>query len=1044
MRKSGGIGRTDQVMAASVLILLLTVTGFMIGRAGDRRDPMASLVIASTSLAYRPVAARLSGGFPYKSLRATRGTDDRAGSSTERWKLFAAADEVRARASVSRSVKNLHCLGVAYLLVGAHAEAVRTLEHAVMEDARAASVLDAIRESRDAVLLSDLSAAYYERSLTTEDARDRLSAVETSERAWRLSRSPEIAWNRALALEALGLPDDARAMWQEHLRRDSTSDWAREAAERLELLRIPTLSERWNTEERHFAAAVSASDTARLADAARRFPLETRTYLEETLLPEWGARVLKGDTTGAEQLLQAATAVASAHRMRSGEALLSDVVSTIRRSPASQVLARGHVAYGKGRAHHRANELAAARLDLQDAERLLASARSPMAHLATIFLASCAYYESDYDGALLLTSRVSEAVQSKPHFSARGLTHWISGISESSKGNVHAAVAHYEQASDAFSRLGETDNVLAITGLLATTHDTIGDGDGGWAFRIEALRMLRAVGSGSRRIAQTLFGAAVAAHRDGYVLASIVFLNRELAVTDDVNAADLRAFILARRSELERILGDTERASSDLQSAQVTAGRIRDDAVRTFTTTHPDFIRATLAAVSSREERISAIRTAYVFAAKTGNVYRQVELLLAEAREESAAGNISRAASMLDRVLQKIESERSRLPDLALREAHLEQRVSIYRELVKLSLQRRESNAAFGYAERSRARSVREAFEGSLELEDFQFESIRVRIPADTAMIYYVALEDRLLTWVISRSQATLKEIVCPAKDLPRASNARAAAILVAPWIEDVGNFTTLVIVPDDPLHNVAFASLRAGGQYLLERYRLVISPSAVLYLRCSERAREVATADAGGLLLISAGGAVAGGSFSALPRVKTEIAAIHAVSPRATVLQDPQVTKGDFFRNASVSRMVYFAGHGVANDAKPAYSALVLPHGSNGPAEYVYAHEIAAQRFSATGLVVLSACDSLRSGARAQNGISSIGRAFIAGGVPTVVGTLRAVDDDVAARVFGTFYARVSAGDDPATALRTAQLQALRQFGHRDWDAFYIAGGVA
>ena len=57
------------------------------------------------------------------------------------------------------------------------------------------------------------------------------------DRAWSMEQSPEIAWNRALARELLEQKQEAIAAWNEYLKLDSDSAWAREARGRIADLR---------------------------------------------------------------------------------------------------------------------------------------------------------------------------------------------------------------------------------------------------------------------------------------------------------------------------------------------------------------------------------------------------------------------------------------------------------------------------------------------------------------------------------------------------------------------------------------------------------------------------------------------------------------------------------------------------------------------------------------------------------------------------------------------------------------------------------------
>jgi tetratricopeptide (TPR) repeat protein len=61
--------------------------------------------------------------------------------------------------------------------------------------------------------------------------------LATANRALEIDRlMPEALFNRALALQMLGMADDARTAWQSYLTIDDRSGWADEARARLRIL----------------------------------------------------------------------------------------------------------------------------------------------------------------------------------------------------------------------------------------------------------------------------------------------------------------------------------------------------------------------------------------------------------------------------------------------------------------------------------------------------------------------------------------------------------------------------------------------------------------------------------------------------------------------------------------------------------------------------------------------------------------------------------------------------------------------------------------
>ena len=77
-------------------------------------------------------------------------------------------------------------------------------------------------------------------------------------------------------------------------------------------------------------------------------------------------------------------------------------------------------------------------------------------------------------------------------------------------------------------------------------------------------------------------------------------------------------------------------------------------------------------------------------------------------------------------------------------------------------------------------------------------------------------------------------------------------------------------------------------------------------------------------------------------------------------------------------------------------------------------------------GLVVLAACRSAAGPVSRTEGAFSLGRPFMAAGVPNVVGSLWDVDDEASRTFFVPFHRSLLAGADPARALQATQLSLL------------------
>ena len=185
----------------------------------------------------RSVLGRLTGGFPHAPLGApSAGGQDGRAAETDRVRLT--AGKIRESFGGRATPSELHTLGVSNLLAGRYDDAAQALLAASRE------------QPANAQYLSDVAAVQLERARLGLRPDDLPRALAAADRARRLDPSLREAWfNRALALSALSLRDQAKESWTEYLKRDSASPWSTEARSRLDELTRPTSAAAWTSME---------------------------------------------------------------------------------------------------------------------------------------------------------------------------------------------------------------------------------------------------------------------------------------------------------------------------------------------------------------------------------------------------------------------------------------------------------------------------------------------------------------------------------------------------------------------------------------------------------------------------------------------------------------------------------------------------------------------------------------------------------------------------------------------------------------------------
>lgn len=197
-----------------------------------REDGMA--LLANAAPEQRTIAGRIS-GFPYQPpAPVMRGSRFDPLQNPANASLLTAAAGVQRSVAARRTAANLHASGVANLLLGKDDAAIDTLHEALLRETEERTVTAAIDESDNVSLLNDLSAALSNRAINKRrPIPDAAEAVRCADRAWRIGHTPEAAWNRAVATEALNGRARAMVAWHDYLAIDETSPWAEEARKRL-------------------------------------------------------------------------------------------------------------------------------------------------------------------------------------------------------------------------------------------------------------------------------------------------------------------------------------------------------------------------------------------------------------------------------------------------------------------------------------------------------------------------------------------------------------------------------------------------------------------------------------------------------------------------------------------------------------------------------------------------------------------------------------------------------------------------------------------
>jgi CHAT domain-containing protein len=244
-----------------------------------------------------------------------------------------------------------------------------------------------------------------------------------------------------------------------------------------------------------------------------------------------------------------------------------------------------------------------------------------------------------------------------------------------------------------------------------------------------------------------------------------------------------------------------------------------------------------------------------------------------------------------------------------------------------------------------------------------------------------------------------------------------------------------LVIVSHGILHYIPFNALHDGKQYLIDRYRIRLMPSASAMKYLGEKKEQ----GKGGILAL--GNPDLGNPAHDLVFAQKEAIEVAKIWQNSKVFVRKQATEDVVRRYGGEYQYIHFATHGQFSPDNPLQSALLLSPDarSNG---MLTVDKLYSMRLD-TRLVTLSACETGLS--KVANGDDLVGltRGFLYAGAGSIVASLWKVDDLATSQLMIRFY-REMRQTDKLSALRKAQLETRRKYPHPFyWSSFQLTGSA-
>jgi CHAT domain-containing protein len=997
---------------------------------------MTALVAAADDFEYRPMEARLHGGFAYRPiqpvLRSMRAPIDAPLAVIE------AAAKIQEKTKHNRAVETLHALGNAHTLLGRPRIATGVLIEALRKETGERDLFLSIRKSKNAVLLTDLAAAYLTEGIASDNRMVLAQAADVALRAASVEQSPEAVWNVALALDSLHIVNQAKRGWQNYLHLDSVSPWADEVRRRLSLadrhVASVSVPERWA----QLRYALRSLDQTAIDAFVTQFPMEARTYGEDVLLSDW-ANASSVD----EQLrfLDEATSIAAALRGLSGETLLQDEVKTIKsavkeRTPTRlRQLVNAHKAYGEGRAYYSKQDMSMARDRFRDAEIQFDAARSPFLAMARLYLAGSYYYLGKQIAAREELERSWRVLKhSNAHRAATALTAWILGLVRLGDGYPHESLDLYRVAAAQFELLREIDNQAAVANLIAENLEHLARPEEAAAARHRAFTLYRFARTRSK-MGQVLNGAARDAYLADQEALARVYLNEAIELA--TSRSDQVTLVESLRWLLKGIVTTDADAERRLQSQlDATLTSVADPELRASLRADFDALAAT---GRTSHDLIKALDAAIAVSSARGAMFYLPELYLRRGRAYRSVGAFTAARNDFEAAIRTSlhisQDVRSPFYMRILRTGM----AVVLDELVDVCVYDAQCNA-LAAAESGRDLDKDDAT-WDMTAKAKALLSASQAMPENVVVLSYYVLPTHILLWTTRRSGTNMVEIrgsdrmsLATAVDAYlttiesgseewRGASKGLYARLVAPAGLKKSDMI-VVIVGHRSVGVVPFASLCDAAQKpMIARHQLVYAKSVVGGIRSTNIQAPLRHA----LLVAAPDIRNYRPHAPVLTEAMREIVKLATVHGSAAVLSGANATRAAVVRALPLYDLIHFAAHAEVNDGVPIASCINLAWDGRSPGtSSLYAAEVEQLQLAPGAVVVLASCRSARPASGAAEDWFSLGGAFLRAGAQFTVASQSDVDDQEVLPLVVWLHSELAAGASAPAALRSAQLHML------------------
>jgi tetratricopeptide (TPR) repeat protein len=631
-----------------------------------------------------------------------------------------------------------------------------------------------------------------------------------------------------------------------------------------------------------------------------------------------------------------------------------------------------------------------------------------MQFVARHYAAAALYDQGQSDVARAILEQLLRELAPKPQYAAvRALAQWELGLCLMTGGDWSDARRTLEESEAAFRRLGERAHAAFVQTLLADTLIALGRPDEAWNARIRSFAALSAEGYADR-LPVSIGAAARLELHTGHLQAAAALLRIEEAECRAPLREPLLADVLAREALLAARTGDGT-AAAIAHEAESVALRVSDPDLRARLVADAQ-VAAGAVAMAGDPLRAKNLFTRAIETYRARQLpFHLREPYLLRSRAERRLGNDDAAARDLEEAILVLERHPMPVAGAFVGTGVLDADAALFEDAIALALDRGDHALAFAYAERKRNDILRHA-PRIVSAEELQQRLQR----SGAAVLELVVLPTEVVAFCVTETGLNVVRQPKARQEVEALASSATALydLLIRPLDDPLRAVRHLIVVPDRRLAAVPFAALRDSAQqkFLVERMSVSLAESASALQSASEHHPRHMLLTA----LLSAG---ARGDTVGLPGSRAEAGGLERIYDDARLVAGAETPFETFAAAAGRAQVLHIAGH---TERQPASDDRAFVFGGRR----VTWSSIASTRLANAPVVVLAACETLRSSADEDARASSLGGGFLAAGASDVIGPLAPIADADARELFLQIHRQLAAGAEPSDALRRVQME--------------------